>query len=144
MQNFAPSRVPPPPVFVLDDEYEPLADLVCSSERATGGIRLLWRELERASVITAGKAPPDLVRMGCRVHIVELDRRQARWVRLVYPREAAEPNLVSVTSGLGAALLGLRAGQSFVWRGADRRMRRIRVLEVELPLKPRIVRHGLS
>jgi transcription elongation GreA/GreB family factor len=63
-------------------------------------------------------------------------------VNLVYPHEAAEPNFVSVTSGLGAALLGLKPEETFEWRGADQRMRAIRILEVEPPLRPRIVRPG--
>jgi regulator of nucleoside diphosphate kinase len=45
---FPTSNDPPPSrprVFVLDDEYTRLADLVCGSHRATAGLALLWEEL---------------------------------------------------------------------------------------------------
>jgi regulator of nucleoside diphosphate kinase len=122
-----------PPVYVLDWEYDPLADLVCASERKTAGVSLLWEELERATVLPGPQAPPDLVRMGSRVYFTDLARRESKMVRLVYPSEASAPTLVSVTSSLGAALVGLRTGDEFAWTAADGELRRIHIDEVTTP-----------
>ena len=53
-----------------------------------------------------------------------------RSVKLVYPHQADRRGRVSVTSSLGTALLGLRAGQEIAWdfQGGDRRV--LRVLQV--------------
>lgn len=128
-----------PEVFIVEAEYEPLSDLVCASERATVGISLLWRELERATMVPEQQAPADLVRMGSRVHFTDLTRREQRMVRLVFPAEASEPTLVSATSGLGAALIGLRVGDVFEWWGADQQPRRVRVDMVGPPPGARIM-----
>lgn len=125
-----------PAVFVLDNEYDPLADLVCSSPRSTAGIALLWNELDRATIIEAGRAPEDLVRMGCRVTIRDKNSDEVFSVRLVYPTEAAKPDRVSVASGLGAALIGLPRGEEFHWTSADGRRRVIEIVLVEPPLRP--------
>jgi regulator of nucleoside diphosphate kinase len=56
------------------------------------------------------------------------DRREAV---LAYPEEAdLAQSLISVLAPIGAALLGLRAGQSISWPGPGRRTRAIRVLSV--------------
>lgn len=128
-----------PEIYVLNKEYDPLADLVCASERGTAGLSLLWQELERATLVPAPRAPADFVRMGSRVHFTDLSRRGKESVRLVFPSEAVSRTLVSVASSLGAALVGLGAGDEFEWRDSDGELRRIRIDEVEPPpqSKPR-------
>lgn len=127
-----------PPVHVVAEEYESLADLVCGAPRATPGLALLWQELQRAFVTPGGRVPADLVRMGSRVTFTDVGRREARTVRLVHPADVLQPIRVSVTSLTGAALLGLRTGALFEWLQDDGEMRRLRVDAVEEPLGPRI------
>ena len=129
---------PQPPVLIVDREHEALSDLVCASARPTRGITLLWDELKRATVLRAGHAPEEVVRLDSRVYFSDLDRREERMVRLVYPDEAAAPNLEPVTSTIGAALIGLRAGDVFRWRGADGGVRSVRINRVEAPARPRL------
>lgn len=126
-----------PPVLIVDREHEALSDLVCASARPTRGISLLWDELKRATLLPEGLAPDEVVRLDSRVYFSDLDRREERMVRLVYPDEAASPNLEPVTSATGAALIGLRAGDVFRWRGADGQARTIRINRVEAPARPR-------
>ena len=133
MTDVSNSRSAPlPAVRVLDGEYDPLADLVCASDQETEGLHLLWQELERATVLPAPQAPADLIRMGSRVRVADLTGGGTRTVRLVFPEEAAGPDRVSVTSALGAALIGLRPGDTFTWRDKGER-RRVRVVAVEPP-----------
>jgi len=127
-----------PQVVILDDEYVDLSDIICGSERPTTGLSLLWRELERAKLAPRARAPSDLVRMGSRVHFTDLDRRETRLVHIVYPEEASAPVFVSVTSSIGAALIGLREGDIFKWTDASGEQRTLRVDKVEPPLWPRI------
>jgi len=122
-----------PQVFVLDDEYEALADLVCASPRATAGIALLWAELDRAVIVGADRAPDDLVRMGSRARFTDLSEGRAQTVRLVYPDQASGRGKVAVTSSLGAALIGLKPGGMFHWTDSDGRRRTIQVDTVEPP-----------
>ena len=140
MTDVSNSRSAPlPAVRVLDGEYDPLADLVCASDQETAGLNLLWQELERATVLPAPQAPADLVRMGSRVRVADLTRGGTRTVRLVFPEEATGPNRVSVTSALGAALIGLRPGDTFAWRDPGDAPGRVRVVAVQPPptRKPR-------
>lgn len=126
-----------PQVVILDDEYVDLSDIICGSERPTAGLSLLWRELERAKLAARGAAPTDLVRMGSRVHFTDLDRRESRMAHLVYPEEASAPAFISVASSIGAALIGLSAGDVFSWSDAAGEARTLRVDKVEPPLWPR-------
>ena len=140
---FPTSDDPPPPrprIFVLDEEYTKLADLVCGSHRATPGIALLWEELERATVLPAAYAPAALVRMGSYVTYTDLTYREQRQVRLAYPGDGDGPQVASITSSVGAALIGLKPREVFSWLTPDGHLRIIRVDTVEGPLHPRMVR----
>lgn len=120
-----------PAVFVLDDEYEILADLVCSSPRATPGIALLWHELERARRLEGGKAPSDRVTVGTRLAFTDLTKRESKVATLVLPQDADGLNRIPVTSSVGAALLGLHAGEVLEWKTAGGEVRSVRVDAVE-------------
>ncbi|MDP3173338.1 MAG: GreA/GreB family elongation factor [Phenylobacterium sp.] len=122
-----------PKIFVVDREYDPLADLVCSSARETVGLNLLWEELERATLLPSHKAPAGLIRMGSCVWFTDLISGESRSVRLVFPREPASNATVSVASSLGAALVGLCAGDEIEWRAADGKLRHVRVDSVAPP-----------
>jgi regulator of nucleoside diphosphate kinase len=122
-----------PTIYVLDEEYELLADLVCSSRKATPGIALLWHELDRAVIVSAGRAPTGLVHMNSLVRYTELDLRQPRTGRIVGARRPdAERAGLSVTSPVGAALIGLRVGDVFPWVTANGPPRLFRVDDVEV------------
>jgi regulator of nucleoside diphosphate kinase len=140
---FPTSNDPPPSrprVFVLDDEYTRLADLVCGSYRATAGLALLWEELKRATILPAGCAPAGLVRMGSRVTYTDLTYREQRRVRLAYPGEGDGPYVAAVTSSVGAALIGLKPREVFRWLSPEGHLRAVRVESVEAPLHPRTIR----
>jgi regulator of nucleoside diphosphate kinase len=131
-----PTQMLEPDVFVLDTEYDPLADLVCSSPHPTPGLALLWHELDRAKIIHDEGAPETFARMGCQLTVHDLTSDEVFKARLVYPTEATGLGLVSVTSRLGAALIGLPIGEEFRWTAADGRDRVIRILSVEPPPPP--------
>jgi regulator of nucleoside diphosphate kinase len=89
----------------------------------------LLHELDRASIVADTVLPSDVVRMGSRVRF--RTGRDERRVRLVYPGEAdISSSRISVLTPVGAALIGLRAGQSITFRTRDGRPQMLTVLHV--------------
>jgi regulator of nucleoside diphosphate kinase len=90
----------------------------------------LRRELDRAIVVSSEAVPPDVITMNSRVLYVDESTGERRSVTVVYPAEAdASEGRVSVLAPVGAALLGLSAGQAIEWDFPDGR-RRLRVEDV--------------
>jgi regulator of nucleoside diphosphate kinase len=115
------------------DRLTTLAQQVLSSEAATGAA-LLLEEIERACVVPDQELPPHVVRMHAVVEFVDEGRDQRRTVVLVYPREAdIAAGKVSITSPVGAGLIGLSVGQQILWPDRDGRERPLRILKVRAP-----------
>ena len=88
----------------------------------------LRRELRRAVIVCSEAVPPDVATMNSQVRYTDVATGISRTVALVYgpvPRYAG--GLVSVLEPLGAALLGLSAGQSIEWVFPDGTRRRVRL-----------------
>nr|WP_314262314.1 nucleoside diphosphate kinase regulator [uncultured Devosia sp.] len=89
----------------------------------------LLYELERATVVPESKLPLDVVRMGSLVSFRAGD--ETKTVQLVYPKDAdISQGKISVLTPVGAALIGLRAGQSITWRTRGDRRQALTVLLV--------------
>lgn len=74
-------------------------------------------EMARARLCQPEKMPADVVTMNSVVHCRDEVSGQEHHFTLVYPREAdATTGKVSVLAPVGAALLGLRVGQSIRWQ----------------------------
>lgn len=135
-----------PPVYVLADDYRQLTALTSgqADDRPSGqrpephsGRSLLTRELQRAIVCTPEELPDDVVTMNARVLYNLRHQTQSEARLLVYP-EAYRPNgsHISVLTPLGAALLGLRSGQTLTFtdaRGEPQYLRVERVLSQPNP-----------
>jgi regulator of nucleoside diphosphate kinase len=95
---------------------------------------MLAEELDRARVIARGKTPKNIVRMGSDVLFRDDATSEVRRVTLVFPGEAdISQNRVSVLTPIGAALIGLRAGQSITWPTRSGELKRLTVMEVGNP-----------
>ena len=97
----------------------------CVTNRDQEHLAALWRELDRATLVSAEDVPPDIVTMCTQVRIRDLDSGEQSDCTLVYPWEAdVASNHVSVLAPLGTALLGYREGDQFEWRmpGGVRRL----------------------
>ena len=117
-----------PDICVLEDEYEQLADVVCASPRATPGIILLWQELQRADIVSRPR--PDRVHLGSLVAFTEVRSDVHRAARIVPPGGGRDARGLSVASAVGAALIGLRAGDTFPWLSNAGRRLSVRVESV--------------
>ena len=84
----------------------------------------------RAHVLVDSDVPADVVRMYSLVEF-EIDGRNQRRVRLVYPAEAdISRGKISILTPIGAALIGLTPGQAMKVEGPDGKMHQLRVLSV--------------
>jgi regulator of nucleoside diphosphate kinase len=92
-----------------------------------GGYPALQDELQRATVVAASEVPADVVTMNSRVAFADVTAGVRGTVTLVYPYTGAGEGRVPVTEPLGAALLGLRAGQEIDWNFPLAGRRRVRV-----------------
>ena len=94
----------------------------------------LFAELDRACVVEDSRIRPDVVRMGSTLRFTT-SAGEDRTVTLVFPGQAdIAKGKVSVLTPIGAALIGLAAGQSIDWSGRDGRTHRLTVENVETDL----------
>lgn len=76
----------------------------------------LNEELDRAQMCTPASMPHDVVTMNSRVRFRDLSTGEERTRTLVYPAQMSDSNTqLSVLAPVGAALLGLRTGDSIHW-----------------------------
>jgi regulator of nucleoside diphosphate kinase len=83
-------------------------------------VEYLVRELMRATVFDEDRIPTNVVTMGSRVEYLEAGKNSTQVVTLSYPGEMEFfRNGISILTPVGAALIGLSAGQSISYTGRD-------------------------
>lgn len=91
----------------------------------------LLKELNRARVVAQSKLPDDAVRLGSVVSFTTTDGFN-RTFQLVFPGEAdISVGKVSVLTPIGAALIGLREGQTIPWTTPNGRRLSLTAVRVE-------------
>ena len=121
-----------PPITLTTTDSDRLSRLVdAAAETFPRTADFLGREINRAQVIDCGDALPGLVMMGSEVEFRDDVTGQIRKVRLVYPQDAdMSAGRISVLTPVGAALIGLSAGQSIEWQAPSGGWRSLTVLSV--------------
>ncbi len=134
MRKISESSPSLPGIIVSEADYRRLTDLAMAVQaRQPEVAEELLAEMERAEIADADALPGNVVRMGSLVRFRQ-DDGQERQVRLVYPGEAdIAEGKVSILTPIGAALIGLRDGQSIMWTKRDGGRHRLTVLSVEAP-----------
>ena len=124
-----------PAITLGDTEHRRLLILAMSSPGHTADDSdYLHYELDRASIVPDTTLPRDIVRVGSTV-TYRSDRDAARTVTLVYPTQAdVAAGRISVTSPVGAALIGLQPGQAITRIGWDGDFCKFTVLSVIPPV----------
>ncbi|MBS3652339.1 nucleoside diphosphate kinase regulator [Pseudaminobacter sp. 19-2017] len=93
----------------------------------------LLAEVDRARVVADARIAADVVRMGSSLRFTT-DAGEVRSVTLVFPGEAdIAEGKISILTPIGAALIGLSAGQSIDWTARDGRTHRLTVESVDAP-----------
>lgn len=94
----------------------------------------LLAELDRAIVVPLESMCPGVVAMYSRVRYRDEETGASREVQIVFPADVdVAQGKVSVLAPVGAALIGLAAGQGIDWTFPDGAMRRLTVLAVTRP-----------
>ena len=122
-----------PDIVIGLDDHRLLRQLAHAgiSNASTVADELLY-ELDRAEVLPTEQVPPDVIRLGS--HVRYRTGALERAVTLVLPAEAdIDQNRVSVMTPVGAALIGLRKGQSITWLTRDGRKQVLTVVAVSPP-----------
>jgi regulator of nucleoside diphosphate kinase len=123
-----------PEITLGDQEHHKLVSLAL----AGGGYDAadadwLLHELDRARLVPDDTVPPDVVRIGSTVRY-RTRSGEERSVELVLPKDAdIALDRISVLTPVGAALIGLRIGQSITWLARDGHKQVLTVLWVVPP-----------
>ena len=119
-----------PPILLKEEDFERLSRL---AEAATATMpdvaTYLEAEIDRATIIPRGKPAHHVVAMGSRAVYRDETSHVIHDVTLVYPQEAdIAKGRISVLTPVGAALIGLRPGQSIEWTTRTGEIRRLTLL----------------
>jgi regulator of nucleoside diphosphate kinase len=132
MVHFRPGL---PPITITTEDLNRLnAVTKLATRRYPQVAEFLAREIGRAKIVAPHDARPGLVRMGCEVCYRDHESGQLRMVVLVYPEQAnIELGHISIVTPVGAALIGLSAGQSIEFKTPKGQDRLLTVLHVAQP-----------
>lgn len=120
-----------PAISMTCSDHERLYRLAESFTRNPAVADQLLAELDRARVVDEERIGVDVVCMGSTLRFTT-DTGEDWTVTLVYPGEAdIAEGKVSILTPIGAALIGLSAGQSIDWTARDGRTHRLSVASVE-------------
>jgi regulator of nucleoside diphosphate kinase len=121
-----------PQIHLLATESDLVADLALQAEHRQPVVAaMLLEEIERAELHDAATLPDDAIRLSSDVDFVDERTHQLRKVRLVLPAFAnIAEGRISILTPMGAALYGLRTGDSIDWPDLDGNSRRIRIVRV--------------
>ena len=123
-----------PNITLTDQDYERITAMlehIDSLGSKESNLEDLENEIDRAVVVPSLEVSRNIVTMGSRLRYLFVAGNQTREITVVYPHEAdREKHFVSVTAPLGAALLGLKAGDEITWNLPEGKQETIRLLEV--------------
>ncbi len=121
-----------PQTHLLASESDLVAGLALQAEHRHPAVAaMLLDEIERAELHEPETLPGDAVRLESDVSFVDEKTGQLRKVQLVLPVSAnIAEGRISILTPMGAALYGLRTGDSIDWPDLDGNARRIRIVRV--------------
>ncbi len=130
-----------PEIIIPASEYDRLQGLAQAAARTSPLVaEYLDRELGRARVLPDEAIGSDFARVGSQVTFRDDQTGRLREVGLAWPHEAdVTQDRISVLTSIGAALLGMRPGQSIDWPspvGGPRTLTVIAVRNTADPVPP--------
>jgi regulator of nucleoside diphosphate kinase len=100
-------------------------------EKYPATAEFLAREIDRAEIIPADRPSSNVVTMQSQVRFIDDISGQQRTVTLVYPEDAnVDAGKISILTPIGAALIGLSAGQSIEFQTPSGGWRSLTVITV--------------
>ncbi|WP_322987949.1 MULTISPECIES: nucleoside diphosphate kinase regulator [unclassified Hoeflea] len=126
-----------PAITITETDYDRLSNLAAVRTQRSPELAIsLAEEIDRARIVSDAAISPSIIRMGSTVTYVA-DNKDAKTVQLVYPGDAnIEEGRISVTTPVGSALIGLKAGQTIDWTAPNGQRHELKVLEVSQDKHP--------
>lgn len=116
-------------LIISETDYQRISSLLRTAPDEIQ--ELLQTELDRATVVPDDQLPEGVVTMNSTVTFLDLSTNKTNKVTLVYPHDAnISENKISVLAPVGAALIGLRVGQTMKWPLPGGKERELKVVEV--------------
>jgi regulator of nucleoside diphosphate kinase len=116
---------------VSETDRHRIHELLCSGSRSrSAAVALLEKKLEIAIVVRPDQMPSDVVTLNSRVWVHEASTDAEYGFKLVIPGATECVGDVSVLAPVGAAAIGLRAGQEIFWHGQSGRKVYLRTLSI--------------
>lgn len=118
-----------PPIHIVESEADMISDLAWAArDRFPDVSQLLLEEVGRAQLCSRAALPADVAAMGSTILYRDGARGMPRRVELVYPSHAdVALGRISILTPVGAALIGMRAGNAILWPERDGHLRDIMV-----------------
>lgn len=130
-----PARTQLPPIRIRQTDFERLAQLAeAAAATAPSTAEFLADEIERATLVPDTAPLAGVVGMDSEVIFRDDATGLQKQVTLVYPKSAdIEAGRISVLTPIGAALIGLSAGQAISFATPSGERKSLTVLEVRQP-----------
>ena len=124
-----------PPIKIRQSDSQRLAQLAeAAAETAPATAEFLAGEIERATVIPDTMSLAGVIGMESEVVFRDDATGLLKLVKLVYPKSAdIEEGRISVLTPIGAALIGLEAGQAISFETPSGELKSLTVMEVREP-----------
>jgi len=120
-----------PDIIIAREDHEQLTALALRALGRSPGANTLLEEVERAEIVPIAELPANVVGMNDTATF-EYDGSRYRSFQLVYPPAADFTNgRISVLTPVGAALIGLREGQTIWWPDHNGGVHRLTLIEVQ-------------
>lgn len=104
------------PVILCETDYNKLSQILNLQSSATNEMTLAY-EVSRAIVVKDNAFPPNTIRIGSLVTVMDIDSQKEKTFKVVMPGEAdVKAQKVSVLSPMVAAIIGFRAGEEVTWK----------------------------
>ena len=117
------------PVLITEEDYELLKPYIDNMPEKHEEMTLAY-ELSRAVVVNKVAFPAHAIRINSKVSILDLETNKIMEFTLVMPSNAdMRQNKVSITTPMGAALIGFRKAEEVQWK-VPAGLKRFRILDV--------------
>jgi regulator of nucleoside diphosphate kinase len=118
-----------PAVLLCPEDHHAICQEM-AAVRPTDGLQLLAHEVGRARLVPREKLPTDTVQLDSTVEFLDNDALEIEAVRVVLNDRGRPADAAPVTTPLGAALIGLRVGDTFHWVSREEGSRAITITRV--------------
>jgi regulator of nucleoside diphosphate kinase len=118
-----------PDVLLCPEDHRAICQEI-AAVRPTDGTQLLAHEVGRARLVPRERLPTDTVRLNSTVEFLDNDVLEIEAVQVVLIDRGRPLDEVPVTSPLGAALIGLKVGDTMNWVSRDQGARAVTITRV--------------